>query len=41
MPRLVDLSLRTRIFWAFALVLLVPLGLGLFALERLSRIKAA
>ncbi|MEE3625427.1 methyl-accepting chemotaxis protein [Nitrospirillum sp. BR 11752] len=41
MPRLVDFSLRTRIFWAFALVLLVTLGLGLFALERLSRIEAA
>ncbi|TWB35138.1 methyl-accepting chemotaxis protein [Nitrospirillum pindoramense] len=41
MPRLVDLSLRTRIFWAFALVLLVTLGLGLFALERLSRIERA
>ncbi|MDZ5648287.1 methyl-accepting chemotaxis protein [Nitrospirillum sp. BR 11828] len=41
MPRLVDLSLRTRIFWAFALVLLVTLGLGLFALERLSRIEQA
>ncbi|MEA1675854.1 methyl-accepting chemotaxis protein [Nitrospirillum sp. BR 11163] len=41
MPRLVDLSLRTRIFSAFALVLLVTLGLGLFALERLSRIERA
>ncbi|WP_044561736.1 methyl-accepting chemotaxis protein [Azospirillum sp. B4] len=41
MPRLVDLSLRTRIFAAFTLVLVVTLGLGAFALERLSTIERA
>lgn len=41
MPRLVDVSIRIRIFAAFGLVLFVTLALGGFGLVQLSRIDDA
>ncbi|ACJ00433.1 methyl-accepting chemotaxis protein, putative [Rhodospirillum centenum SW] len=41
MPRLVDISIRVRIFAAFGLVLLVTLALGGFGLAQLSTISRA
>ncbi|MFC7331600.1 methyl-accepting chemotaxis protein [Rhodocista pekingensis] len=41
MPRLVDISIRVRIFAAFGLVLFVTLGLGGFGLAQLTRIDDA
>src|SRR5579859_2573896 len=41
MVRFVDISLRARIFAAFALVLLVTLGFGAFALTELAVVTRA
>lgn len=41
MPRLVDISIRVRIFAAFGLVLLVTLALGGFGLAQLTTISRA
>jgi methyl-accepting chemotaxis protein len=41
MPRFIDMSLRVRTFAAFGLVLLVTIGLGIFALYQLGIVVSA